>query len=281
MTGYLVRRILKSASWSRRLASFSLVLAVTAVLGHRLGMMETLPFLYVLAVVCGLASLAMLLALFAFTRFWRYGDHGGANIVVGVLLGSLVLAPYAAAAYRVFVYPQVADISTDMDDPPQLMMAAGGRTPDMNPIRPFTPEQKQLLSERYPLVTGRRYEMPFDLTLEAAQKVIDMRGWTVVRPASAAIRPGEATIEAEARTFFLCLPADVSLRLTDEGSTTYVDMRSASRFGPHDLGDNAARIASFLEELDAAVAAMAGQVPADAAEEEGGAAGAAEGTPTQ
>ncbi|MER2535025.1 MAG: DUF1499 domain-containing protein [Rhizobiaceae bacterium] len=280
MTGYLVRRILKSASWSRRLASFSLVLFATAVLGHRFEMMETLPFLYVLALAGGLAVLALLLALFAFVRLWRHGDHGGANIVAGVLVASLVLIPYAVSAYHFVIYPQATDISTDMDDPPQLMVAAGARTPQMNPIGPFTPGRKEMLAGRYPLVTGRRYEMPFSLTVQAAEKVLEGRAWRVVRPASAAIQPGEATIEAVARTTFLALPVDVSLRLTDEGATTYVDMRSASRFGPHDLGDNAARIASFLEELDAAVAAMAGQVPAEPADGEG-AGVAPEGPPTQ
>ena len=35
-------------------------------------------------------------------------------------------------------------------------------------------------------------------------------------------------------------------------------MRSASRYGRHDLGDNAARIAGFLTELDQEIADQAG-----------------------
>ena len=42
-------------------------------------------------------------------------------------------------------------------------------------------------------------------------------------------------------------------------------MRSASRYGRHDLGDNAARIAGFLTALDAAVAGAAGPAPAEQA----------------
>ena len=42
-------------------------------------------------------------------------------------------------------------------------------------------------------------------------------------------------------------------------------MRSASRYGRHDLGDNAARIAGFLTALDAAVAGAAGPAPGDQA----------------
>jgi uncharacterized protein (DUF1499 family) len=51
----------------------------------------------------------------------------------------------------------------------------------------------------------------------------------------------------------------VAIRLTDEGETTYVDMRSASRYGRGDFGDNARRIAGFLDALDAEMADQAGR----------------------
>ena len=68
---------------------------------------------------------------------------------------------------------------------------------------------------------------------------------------------------AVALTPILHFATDVSVRITDEGTTTYVDMRSAARFGYHDLGDNARRIADFLLALDAAVTAQ----PLDQTEE--------------
>ena len=58
---------------------------------------------------------------------------------------------------------------------------------------------------------------------------------------------------------------NADIRITDEGDTCYVDMRSASRYGRHDLGDNAARITGFLTALDAAVAGAAGVTPAEPA----------------
>jgi len=45
--------------------------------------------------------------------------------------------------------------------------------------------------------------------------------------------------------------SDISIRLSEEAETTYVDMRSVSRFGPHDLGSNALIISEFLAALDA------------------------------
>jgi hypothetical protein len=61
----------------------------------------------------------------------------------------------------------------------------------------------------------------------------------------------ETTIEAHAFSRWLRFPADVVVRLTDEGEATFVDMRSASHFAQHDLGDNADRIRRFLADLDA------------------------------
>ncbi len=64
----------------------------------------------------------------------------------------------------------------------------------------------------------------------------------------------------------LGFPADVAIRLIDEGTSTYVDMRSASRYGGHDLGDNAARIEAFLAELDVEIAYLTVVVPTEPAE---------------
>ncbi len=43
-------------------------------------------------------------------------------------------------------------------------------------------------------------------------------------------------------------------------------MRSTSRFGPHDFGDNADRIASFLAELDVEIAYLTVVTPVEPAE---------------
>ena len=51
---------------------------------------------------------------------------------------------------------------------------------------------------------------------------------------------------------------DVAIRVRAEEDETVVDMRSASRFFAHDLGSNARRISSFLNELDARLAAIDG-----------------------
>ena len=69
-------------------------------------------------------------------------------------------------------------------------------------------------------------------------------------------------IEALARPPSWPFPSTCRSASPTKATTSYVDMRSASRYGRHDLGDNAARIADFLSELDAQAArALAGIAP--------------------
>lgn len=266
MRAYLQRRTSRAAVWSRRVAVFSGVLLVTAGLSHRYALLETPAFLWVLALVGVLAVTALLLAAISFRRVWYEGDRGSGNVTLGVLMALLVLTPFLVSSYRGAVNPQLHDISTDLDDPPALAVAA--RKPGMNMVVAPTPQQRTLQAQRYPQVTGRRYELAFDRTFDTVMALMERRGWKPIGPW---LEPGgqsEITIDTVAYTTILAFPADVAIRLINEGDTTYVDIRSASRYGRHDLGDNAARIVDFLNELDTEVAAQAGTAPAQEAPED-------------
>ncbi|MFD9899673.1 DUF1499 domain-containing protein [Mesorhizobium sp. UC22_110] len=261
MTAYPERQVARAAGWSRRTGAFSAVLLLTAWGGHHYGLVETGGFLWVLALVALLALLALLFAGFALARLWSHGAIGGRDLSVGALLAVLVLVPYGVAGYRMASYPTLRDVSTDLDNPPRLDISS--RTAGMNVLAPLTPGEERLQAEIYPAVTGHRYDLPFDETLAAVQTVFDRRGWTIVgempEPQEGQT---EATIAALATSFVLDLPADVAVRITTDGETTLVDMRSASRYGRHDLGDNAERIVAFLAELDQEVAAQIGTTAA-------------------
>jgi hypothetical protein len=274
MRYYLERRVSKAAVWSRRLASFSAVLLLTAAAGHRLAMLETPGFFVVLGLSAAIVAAALVLAAIGFSRLWNHGDVAGRNIAATIVLAAVVLAPFGLALYRGLTLPQLTDVSTDVDDPPALTRPPGTPASAMNAIGPFTVEEKKLQLESYPLVTGRRYAMTLDRVLETAVGLVQERGWQLVPPSP----DGEAietTVHAAARTWLLGFPADVAIRLTDEETSTYVDMRSASRYGEHDLGDNADRVAAFLSDLDAGIAALAGMLPSEPVE------GPAEGGPQE
>jgi uncharacterized protein (DUF1499 family) len=68
----------------------------------------------------------------------------------------------------------------------------------------------------------------------------------------------ELLITAAATSFALELPVDVAIRVAGNEEISVIDMRSASRYGRHDLGDNADRIVRFLKELDQEVTGQTG-----------------------
>jgi uncharacterized protein (DUF1499 family) len=59
-----------------------------------------------------------------------------------------------------------------------------------------------------------------------------------------------------ARTAIMGFRDDVVIRIRPDQDGTRVDIRSASRYGWHDLGTNAARVASLLEEIETAIDAL-------------------------
>lgn len=253
MKNHPQRQTSRAAGWSRRFGAFSLVLLLTAWAGHHYDLLETPAFLWVLALVALLAALALLLAGYAFSRLWNFGDRGGRDLTVGTLAALLALAPYGAVAYRLTTTPQLRDISTDLDNPPPLA-SAGARSGDMNVLASPTPGEKRLQGESYPMAIGHSYELPFDGVVDAVETVLDRQNWEVTGPYPEIVGQSEVTISAVAKSFGLDLPSDVAIRVSTDGDTTLVDMRSASRYGRHDLGDNAARIVAFLAELDQEVA---------------------------
>lgn len=254
MDEYLERRVSSATIWSRRLAMFSGVLLLIAGAGHRFGYLATPDLAPVLVVVVAIVFLSLLSASRALYLFWHYGGKGGPMLLAAILIALLVLSPFGVTAWRGLTLPVLNDVSTDTDDPPELAFAADERDEGMNRIAPFTAERRRLQHASYPRATGRRYGAPIGQVAEVVADVLEKRGWPLAGSDDFPADATEITFEAEAASLFLGFPADVAIRLIDEDTSTYVDMRSASRYGPHDFGDNAARIASFLAELDMEVA---------------------------
>ncbi|TRL39424.1 DUF1499 domain-containing protein [Rhizobium straminoryzae] len=70
---------------------------------------------------------------------------------------------------------------------------------------------------------------------------------------------GDLLLQGDTRTLILGLPFDLVVRLREEEETTLVDMRVASRFGPHDLGQGAEIAEVFLRALDAELLGIAAE----------------------
>ncbi|MEO3386077.1 DUF1499 domain-containing protein [Mesorhizobium sp. CAU 1741] len=246
------RRVSAAAQWARSVSAFSAVLALTAAVGHRYGMVDTLAFIWVELLAAALAMIGLLLAIVGFRRLWVEGDVAGRASALAVVLSVLVLAPFTAAGYFAFRYPPLNDISTDLSEPPIFVFAPRDRTGQMNPITPITAAEAELQRAGYPEVRGRRFDASMERVLDAIEVVVATRGWMPRAPLPDTLpMAAELSIEVQAPTLLVRLPADAVIRLTDEGESVFVDMRMSSRYGAHDLGDNARRIRGFLDEVDA------------------------------
>ncbi|WP_411033346.1 DUF1499 domain-containing protein [Shinella sp. BYT-45] len=69
---------------------------------------------------------------------------------------------------------------------------------------------------------------------------------------------GDVLLQGEWRSPVFGFRFDVVIRLREEAETTLVDMRAASRYGPHDLGMGAEMVEGYLKALDAELLGIAG-----------------------
>lgn len=258
MTGHYARPALPYGGWSLFLARLSAMMLVISGLAHRFGYLETIGFFWVLGAIFLIAFAALCLSLVALNRLWDRGARGGRPAGFALAIASLVMVPYAVSAWHVITKPVLNDVMTDVEDPPVYILATGMRSGAQNRIVPPFPELEEVQKAAYPDVTGRRHDAAPDRVLTAVQNVIEKRGWTIVARNGAAGETNEIIIEARAWSPILCFPADVVIRIADEGERTFVDMRSSSLYANHDLGDNARRITRFMSDLEAEMLLLAG-----------------------
>lgn len=236
------------AVWSSRLALFAIAVAALSVIIVRSGLLEIVPALATFAAALVFAGLAILLAFAAFIVIWRQGTGGLGRALLGLFLGLALLAYPTYLGTRALRLPAISDVTTDTTNPPRFDVLARlrprGRTDYPGPA------VAALQRTAYPDVVPLDLDVPTKVAYDAALALITKRKWYIgdTRPPTLARRDG--VIEAVARTPIMGFRDDVVIRVTPLGQGTRIDMRSASRFGNHDLGANASRIRSMLEDID-------------------------------
>ena len=250
------------ALWSRRLALFSLAASFIAIIVVRSGALEIVPALSTLAGALALALLAILLASGAAVSIWKDGVGGIGEAVTGLLIGLALIADPFYVGVKAYKLPAIYDITTDPIDPPRFDAIARLRPRDANPVTYaglYTAEQQRTAySDIEPDTTGVSPREAYD----AALKVITRRKWHVVdaRPPQDTA-PRDGLIEAFARTPILGFRDDVAVRVRASRDGARIDIRSASRYGRHDLGTNAARVRALIEDIDEVLATPAKEKP--------------------
>ncbi|GGH12314.1 hypothetical protein GCM10007036_10030 [Alsobacter metallidurans] len=240
----------RAALWSGRLAMFALALVLLGVALARTGRIELPAAVVVLGAGLAIAIAAALLAVAAFAVIWGDGRPGFGQALGGMLVAGAIVALPAWMGAEAVRLPRLADVSTDLVDPPafsrsrKALEARGGALPP-EPAREARDAQKGAYPGLAPLTLELSAQDAYALALKAAQA----RGWSVIESAAPGGRSGVGRIDAVDHTLVMRMPLDVTVRIRPLAAGARVDVRSRSRSAAHDLGANAKRISTFLSAL--------------------------------
>ncbi len=239
------------ATWARRLAVFAAVTAIVSVIVMRFGFLEVRPALATFFGALACAGLSILASLAAFAAIWHNGSRGMGRILAALLINALVLAYPAYLGYRYQRSPAIHDITTDPIDPPRFDALARLRTGDGANTAVYaglySAEQQR---RAYPAIEPVQLDMPVQRAYDATLHLVTRRRWRVVDARAPQPPRREGHIEAVARTPVMGFREDVTIRVAADGDGARIDIRSASRYFESDMGSNAARIASLIEDLN-------------------------------
>lgn len=197
----------------------------------------------------GLAVLGALVGMFA-----RFGRRDGKMIAVLAVLVGAGFAVYLGNFYRIArSVPAIHDATTDLADPPQfrtLPLRADNlaKIPDLGrpgwDLLPPDERWRAVHADAYGDLKPLRLATPPAATLRKAEQVARELGWAV-----AAVDP-RGQVEATDTTRFFRFRDDVVIRIRPgERGGSVVDVRSVSRVGISDLGENARRVRRFLKKM--------------------------------
>jgi uncharacterized protein (DUF1499 family) len=252
VTAIYLQRTVHEGLWSRRMALFFVQLLVLTVLLHRFGSLATPAAMNLLSVSIGGLVLAIAVAIFALVRIWFGGQQGAAQAFAGIAIALIGLALPLWYLGQAIILPQLNDIETTPRQPMQFKQLAAARPADANrivdPDLAAAEAQEKAYPDIRPMQLERSASEVFDIVYEAVKRL----GWTIVLS-----EPGGDTspgrIEATDRTMLMGYTDDVLIRVTGDDTRAFIDVRSASRYGRHDFGANAARIRTLFAEVQAAL----------------------------
>ncbi|GGE14150.1 hypothetical protein GCM10011390_36670 [Aureimonas endophytica] len=278
MAGHYLRKHLRLARFARRLACFSGLLLVVAVVIFRRGGIDFSTLRILAALVAAFVALALALAGAGLWRVWRRGHAGGQAALAALFVGLLVATPFALAG------------ALALGSPPTNMAETVGLAEAEGAVVAVPPEA---------VIEGRTFPVRASQVYQAVRTVLGDVGWTVAEVKTADPKPvpdepeaatpaapaprfgqipvptpriapdedetaeapdpldqpesGEYRVAAVAEGPVLRLPSDVEIRITEDEDQAYLDLRSVSRFGGRDFGQNRRFIETFLARVDTAM----------------------------
>ncbi|MFG1477299.1 DUF1499 domain-containing protein [Xanthobacter sp. V4C-4] len=248
---YIEERVSPTARWSFRFALFAVPVLVLSVLLYRLGLLD-----FTLATVAFAAGLLVavvggLLGVIAFFITWESGWIGIGRAIAAVALAGVVLAAPAVVIARGMMLPELADIATDPQDPPRFHALLLARPREANSHPDPTPEAAEAQRAGYPGIKPVDLSATPEEAFNAVLGLVQKRGWHILDAAPPRGTQRDGLIEAVAVSRIMGYRNDVVIRIRPTAKGARVDMRSASRYGLRDLGSNAERIESLMDDLTA------------------------------
>lgn len=237
------------ARWSRTIAVFSVQLVIVAIVLHRLLSLPTPVAVVIFVIGLAGAAVAILLALGAFVGIWRDGRMGALSATIGLALGLGLLAWPAGVIAISRNQPAIHDITTDTTTPPSFVALATERIGLANSAAYGGPAAAKQQLAAYPDVRPVIIPRAVDETWEVLGDTVRRLSWHIASETSP--KPGQpGYIEAVDRTLILGFYDDIVIRIVGDSEETRIDVRSASRYGRNDFGQNAKRIQQLFSELN-------------------------------
>lgn len=238
--------------WTNRISNLGIGLAVAAVVVAfggmtlaRYDLVGKLPGFMAFMYMVPVAGVAAVIGLVALVMNWRTGWPAAGKAIGALVTGGGAFAAATLAMAPASQVPPIHDITTDLANLPEF---AALEIPADNLRGVDTVENwAKLHREGYADLTGIVVTQSPAEVVAKAEELAKARGWTV----EAAV-PEEGRLEAVAYASWIRFEDIVVLRAvpTADGKTR-VDMRSVSRVGISDVGENAKRIREFLSALQA------------------------------
>jgi uncharacterized protein (DUF1499 family) len=239
------------AVWARRIALFALAAVPLSIIVMRAGLLDFEPGLATFAAALLLALLAILFALASFVTIWRQGLRGIGYALISIVIGVALLAYPVYLGAKAYRLPALTDISTDPADPPAFAALAPLRDLAASPAT--APKAAGGQQNAYPAIEPLIVTASSKIAYDTALALVKKNRWQLIEATEPQDGRRDGRIEAVARTPLMSTPEDIVIRIRGMDEDSRIDMRSASRYGRHDFGRNATRIADFLTAMETAL----------------------------
>lgn len=182
----------------------------------------------------GLALLAIVISLIR-------GKLGGfvTALFALAIAGGVAYVPWTMRA-KAAALPEITDITTDTEKPPQFVALANIREMSENGLAykaDDAAKQKSAFPDIAPYTTSESVSAIMGKANAAAKKL----GWQVAESV-----PEQGRLEATSVSDWFGFKDDIVVRIAADGAGTRVDVRSAARAGKTDFGGNAEHVRAFI-----------------------------------